>query len=165
MQFRSVSLLVVAMACLASQSRAQVPIPFSDVEPSERLTPALRQVIQTEAGKYPLVGFRFFSRDSVLVVFEDSGLTREALRAGTWAFGPPVTKAEADGCPPEKVLGRKIARALWRALGKPPEMSYIKIAVRGTDRIDRWTAMGMYYHHTQLEGPWIGDPNRPDGAR
>ena len=73
--------------------------------------------------------------------------------------------ARTGQSPPQKVLGRKIARALWRGIGKPAEMRYIRVAVRGTTGLERWTAMDMYYHYTQLEGRWVGDPNRPDPVR
>ena len=76
-------------------------------------------------------------------------------------FGPPVTDAEADGCPPEKVLGRKIARVLWRGLGRPSELKYIMVTVRGTTGVDRWTTNTMYFHRSQLEDVWAGDLGTP----
>lgn len=74
-----------------------------------------------------------------------------------WMFGPAVTAAEADSCPPEKVLGRKIARVLFRFLDRPAAMQQIVVAVHGTNGKDRWTVEDMYYYREQLEGRWAGD--------
>jgi hypothetical protein len=127
------------------------------LEAPSRFATTLRQAIESEARQYPFVGFRLFGRDSARLVFDDSSFTVSALRAGKWMFGPTVTAAEADGCPPEKVLGRKIARALWHGLGKPNDLQYITIAVHGSGGFARYT---MYYHRSQLDGPWVGDPPR-----
>lgn len=93
-------------------------------------------------------------------MFEDSSYTVAAARAGKWMFGSAVTVAEADGCPPEKVLGRKIARVLWHSMGKPQDLQFITIAVRGSTGLDRWSNTTMYYHRSQLDGPWVGDSIR-----
>jgi hypothetical protein len=141
---------------------AQVPLPFqSGVRAPSELSSELADSIRRTAGGYTFRGFHMFSRDSVLLVFEDSSLTAAALKAETWMFGPPATVAEADGCPPEKVLGRKIARVFWRGRGKPADLKSIMIAVTGTKGIDRWTAMTMFYYPRQLDGPWVGEPNTP----
>jgi len=79
------------------------------------------------------------------------------MQANRWMFGPPTTAAEADSCPPEKVLGRKLARLLWRGLNKPRELHYIIVAVHGTKDRDRFTVYTMYYQRGQLEAPWVGD--------
>src|ERR671934_182481 len=140
----------------------QVPLPFQDgIESPSMLAVALRDSVIRKGAPYPFRGFRTFGRDSALLVFEDSTMRAEDLHAHTWMFGPPVTAAEADSCPPEKVLGRKIARVFWRGLGKPTQMQYIMIAVVGTKGIDRWTTDIMYFHRPQLDGRWAGDP----GAR
>ena len=91
-------------------------------------------------------------------------MTGAALQAHTWMFGPAVTAAEADSCPPEKVLGRKIARVLFRALNRPAAIQQIVVAVHGAIGKDRWTGESMYYYREQLEGRWAGDPNpgQPD---
>jgi hypothetical protein len=161
MSFRlmQTSLLTIGLAIPAAS--AQVPIEFGSLEPAAALSPALQNAVVTKAANYPFVGFRMLGRDSVLLVFEDSSLTVAGLRANTWMFGPPVTSAEADSCPPEKVLGRKIARAFWNAAGRPAETQVIMIAVRGTRGVDRWTAETMYYWRNQLEKPWAGDPTDP----
>src|SRR5439155_16778546 len=98
--------------------------------------------------------------DSALLVFDDSTLTADNLHAERWMFGPPVTAAEADSCPPEKVLGRKIARVFWRASGRPKQMQKVIVAVKGTTGIDRWTAESMYFYRSQLANVWAGDPER-----
>src|SRR5215213_5817891 len=133
---------------------AQTPLAFGPLQPPAALDSALRGAILEKAAAYPFVGFRFFARDSVLLVFDDSTLTDDALTARRWMFGPAVTVAEADGCPPEKVLGRRIARSLWVRWGRPSEIQYVLVAVRGTSGRDRWTAETMYYPRSQLQGPW-----------
>lgn len=155
---RLVRTAVLAIALTAPRLRAQVPLAFGPLDSPATLLPSLHRAVVAKAANYPFVGFRMLGRDSVLLVFEDSTLTLEALRAGTWMFGPSVSAAEADGCPPEKVLGRKIARAFWNAAGRPAETEAIMIAVRGTRGTDRWTARTMLYYHEQLNGPWAGDP-------
>jgi len=114
--------------------------------------------LQAKAGPYRVLQVEVFARDSARILFEDSTLTGDAMRAGTWMFGPPVTTAEADGCPPEKVLGRQLARILWRGIGKPTTIERISVTVRGTIGKDRWSSMAMFYPLFQLNGPWAGDP-------
>jgi hypothetical protein len=119
----------------------------------------VRAAIEQKAEAYRFEGFRFFAKDSALLVFVDSTLTATRLRAHTWMFGPVVTAAEADSCPPEKVLARKIARAFWRSWGRPADIQYIIVAVRGTKGRDRWTSTSMYFHKPQLVQAWAGDPS------
>jgi hypothetical protein len=152
------ALLAVLLAGFATQpALAQTPLPFGPLQPLTALDSAQRSAIRESAAGYPFAGFRLFGRDSVLLVFDDSTLTSDALAAHRWMFGPPVTAAEADSCPPEKVLGRRIARAFWAAWGRPGETQHVMVAVRGTEGRDRWTAETMYYHRSQLHGPWAGD--------
>jgi hypothetical protein len=66
-------------------------------------------------------------------------------------------RAEADSCPPEKVLGRKLARLYWRTDGRSKEVKLVMVAAHGTRGIDRWTVITMYYPYGQLTAPWIGD--------
>ena len=148
---------VVAMA-IARSVDAQAPLAFQPgIEPPSRLPPELRRAIEERAGKYPFEGYRRFGPDSVLLVFADSTLTGASLKADTWMFGPAVTAAEADSCPPEKVLGRKLARIYWRAAGQPRAIKHIMVAVHGTNAIDRWTVVTMYYPYGHLAAPWVGD--------
>jgi len=160
MSFRPLHLLALALCAVLPPLGAQVPVAFGALEAPARLSPEVRTAIAGKAAGYPFVGFTRFDRDSVLLVFEDSELTGEAIRAHTWMFGPPVTPAEADSCPPEKVLGRRIARAFWKASGQPEETQAIMIAVRGTRGADSWTSETMYYWRPQLTAPWAGDPPR-----
>jgi hypothetical protein len=151
--------LCMIIACaVPAVALAQVPIPGSEADSPSALPAALRSAVANTARRYPLVGAKVFGRDSVLLVFEDSTLTAEPLRAGTWMFGPPVTAVEADSCPPEKVLGRRIARALYRGLGRPADLQKVMVLVRGTKGIDRWSAMYMYYYQSELARRWAGDP-------
>lgn len=113
--------------------------------------------IQLAAGHYPLVAINLAAPDSAELVFVDSTLTATGLHAGTWMFGPPVTEAEADSCPPEKVLGRRLARILWREGGKAAGLRMVAVQVRGVDH-ERYTSIRMFYYPVQLEGPWAGDP-------
>lgn len=158
----SVLALSVSGRAVSSQARvvvsSQPPLALGQLQLPSELALPLREAMVQKAGKYPFVGFRLFGSDSALLVFDDSTLTADALRTKTWVFGPPVTVAEADGCPPEKVLGRKIARVFWRGWGRPPDAQYVMVAVRGTRGRDRWTVETMYYLLNQLEGPWAGDP-------
>lgn len=142
---------------------AQVPLAFGPLQPPSALGAAQRAAIAGIAGGYPFVGFQLFGRDSALLVFEDSTLTAAASGANTWMFGPPVTTAEADGCPPEKVLGRRIARVFWAGWGRPTQAQHVMVAVRGTVGRDKWTAVTMYCLPSQLDGPWAGD--RPGTTR
>jgi len=155
-RFLSAFLLVASL--LARVLSAQTPLAFTQLQAPGELDRAIRDAVVQKAGKYPFVGFRLFGRDSALLVFDDSTLTADAAHANTWTFGPPVTAAEADGCPPEKVLGRKIARVFWSEWGRPAETQYVMVAVRGTRGRDRWTAETMYYRRSQLIEPWAGDP-------
>lgn len=161
MSLRTVRLAALVLCAATTALAAQVPLEFQPIEHPAALGPELRAAVLGNAAGYSFAGFRRFGRDSVLLVFDDSTLTADAIHAHTWMFGPPVTAAEADSCPPEKVLGRRIARAFWRASGLPPEMQSIIVGVRGTRGIDRWTAETMYYWHAQLSGPWVGDSNPP----
>ena len=118
---------------------------------------ALRAALQERAGHYPLVEIILFPNDSALLVFEDSSYTGKAVATRTWMFGPPVTEAEADSCPPEKVLGRQIARVLWRRGGKEADLKTVIVRVRGVSGLDRYSHTDMYYYPSQLEGRWAGD--------
>lgn len=107
----------------------------------------------------------YFVDSIAYVVFQDSTLTTAASDSGTWMFGPKTTVAENDGCPPKKVLGRKIARALWTSLGKPEWLEEVRVVVIGPlvdtsiDEKDQatWT---FNYPRFQLTGPWVGDTTR-----
>jgi hypothetical protein len=163
--FARATVAAVLLAGLgASALPAQVPPAFGPLQPPSALGVAQRDAVVEMAGGYRLIGFQLFGRDSALLVFDDSTLTDAALRANTWMFGPPVTTAEADGCPPEKVLGRRIARVFWAGWGRPAETQHVMVAVRGTIGRDRWTAVTMYYLPSQLDGPWAGDRHRRIGA-
>ena len=125
---------------------------------------ALRAALQARAGHYPLVEIILFPHDSALLVFEDSSYTGKAVVGRTWMFGPPVTEAEADRCPPEKVLGRQIARVFWRLGGKEADLKAVVVRVRGVSGLDRYSHTDMYYYPSQLEGRWAGDSEgRPLG--
>ena len=152
-----IAVLAFALGSSAASAAAQTPLAFGPLEPPAALSATLRTTVVEKASQYPFAGFRLFGRDSVLLVFDDSTLTGRALETGTWMFGPPVTTAEADSCPPEKVLGRRIARLFWDRSGRPADMQLIMVAVRGTKGIDRWTVSTMYYPRHQLDGPWAGD--------
>jgi hypothetical protein len=145
-------------ACIGTSAlAAQAPFASGSLQLPTALGVGVRNAVVKTAVGYPFVGVQLFGRDSALLVFDDSTLTGTALGAHTWMFGPPVTAAETDGCPPEKVLGRKIARAFWTSSGRPVETQYVIVAVRGTQGRDRWTYEKMYYQHSQLDGPWAGD--------
>ena len=137
---------------------AQTPLAFQPLSAPSALAPQVRAAIEGRATPYRLEGFRLFAKDSVLLVFVDSSLTAAGLSSHTWMFGPPVTEAEADSCPPEKVLARKIARTFWRSLGRPAGLQYMIVAVRGTKGPDRWTVTDLYFYKSQLEQAWAGDP-------
>lgn len=117
--------------------------------------------LRREAAPYPLIEVVVQHADSAVLVFQDSSFTGAALRSHTWMFGPPTTKAEDDGCPPEKVLGRKIARVFWREVGKSAGLKTVIVRVRGTQGVDRLSFVDFYYIPAQLEGPWVGDPAHP----
>lgn len=137
---------------------AQGPVALGPLDAPTALDSALRRAVVAKAGAYTFVGAKRFARDSVVLVFDDSTLTSAGVQANTWMFGPPVTAAEADSCPPEKVLGRKIARAFWKAWGRPSETQLVIVAVRGTRGKDRYTAQYMIYPRRQLTDAWMGDP-------
>jgi hypothetical protein len=137
---------------------AQTPIAFQPLRAPASLAAQVRAAIEQRAGSYQFEGYRTFAKDSALLVFVDSTLTATALSSRTWMFGPPVTTAEADGCPAEKVLARKIARTFWRSWGRPAKVQYVIVAVRGTAGPDRWTATFMYFQKSQLAQAWAGDP-------
>jgi hypothetical protein len=121
--------------------------------------------LQARAGHYPLVELKIFLHDSAVLVFEDSSYTGKAVAEGKWMFGPPVTAAEADSCPPEKVLGRQIARVLWRRGGKEADLQTVIVRVHGSAGLDRWSHTDMYYYPPQLEGRWAGDPEKAPSPR
>ena len=153
---------LVAVIGFSATARAQAPLAFQPgLQPPSELAPALRQAIKELAPQYPFEGVRVFGTDSVLLVFADSTFTGESSRSNRWMFGPAVTSAEADSCPPEKVLGRKLARTYWRATGRPTEIKQILVAVHGTVGVDRWSVITMYYTYGQLAAKWVGD----DGPR
>jgi hypothetical protein len=155
------ALALLAVVALATTADAQAPLAFQPgIEPPSRLAPELRRAIEERAAGYPFEGFRTFGTDSVLLVFSDSAVTGDAFKRDSWMFGPPVTAAEADSCPPQKVLGRRLARIYWRGVGKPAAMKNIMVAVHGTVGIDRWTVTTLYYTYDQLAGAWIGDAGR-----
>jgi hypothetical protein len=158
MRHRSCCFAILAAVLGASNARAQVPLEHGPLTPPAAIGAALRDSLQAKAGRYPFVGFLMFGRDSALLVFEDSAYHADAVREGKWMFGPPVTAAEADSCPPEKVLGRKIARVLWRGLDRPTSLQNVMIAVRGSQGIDKWSSTRMYFYPSQLTGRWAGDP-------
>ena len=120
-------------------------------------TVALRAALQQRAGSYPLDSVVFFGRDSALVVLADSSFTGASVAAGSWMFGPPVTPEEAGSCPPEKVLGQRLARLLWWHEGADTTLQTIIVRVHGTEGIDRFSSTSMYYYLAQLREPWVGD--------
>lgn len=121
-------------------------------------SPAAIQVrLQRIAGPYPVRAIEWFGPDSARVVVEDSTRTASAVLAQTWMFGPPVTADEAGGCPPQKVLGRRIARELWRQEGKRRRAEQIIVRVHGATGLDRESFVDMYYGVPDLDGPWVGD--------
>lgn len=141
---------LAAPALLAARAHAQAAI-----------TPAARAELQAVAGRYPLLEVRVDHGKSAEIIFEDSSLTPDRHARGTWMFGPPVTAAEAAGCPPEKVLGRRIARAFWRSTGRATRIDTITVIVQsvyaraiGPSSLMR---VGMIYTRAELEGPWAGD--------
>src|SRR5438128_751622 len=114
----SISAIAFVWLGLAATTKAQSVLPASTKAAAQRV-----------AGPYPLSSAHRFGRDSIVLVFRDSKLTADALHANTWMFGPPTTKAEEDGCPREKVLGRRIARAVWTELGRPTLRERIVVRV------------------------------------
>jgi hypothetical protein len=114
-------------------------------------------IVQRVAGRYPVLDVTFFGTDSALVEVQDSSRTVAAVLARTWTFGPPVSAEDAAGCPPEKVLGRRIARALWRVHGKTLGVTQIVVRVHGSSGLDRMSYADMYYGIHDLGDPWTGD--------
>ena len=148
-------LLSLIAGCTAHQQAAPA---------GDELAPAIRAA----AGKYPVVGINLTvppptppdappARVPATVTLIDSTLTAAGLHAQTWMFGPPVTEAEAYGCPLPKVLGRKIARVVWRLGGKAAGLTFVTVEVKGVGA-ERFTSTRMYYYPEELEGPWAGDP-------
>lgn len=150
----ALGLLLLAISC-SSAVAAQAAI----------ATTALRAHLQSVAGRYPIQDIEFFDRDSARIIVEDPSRTAKAVMEGRWMFGPPVTTEEADGCPPQKVLGRRIARELWRRQGKVSGLEQIIVRVRGTSGIDRLSYADLYYGRPELDGPWIGDRPAPSQRR
>lgn len=153
-----VPLFITAATIFPSMLLAQRPLPI-----------AVTRVAVRVAKSYPLDSAVQYGRDSIVLVFRDSTFTSDRLEAGTWMFGPPATKAEADGCPPEKVLGRRIAREVWSALGKPRQLQQVIVRIRGPrvgDEFD-YTEMqwDFYYPRFQLTGQWVGDAIGSSGVR
>lgn len=156
---RSLVPVTLALTAVAAPVAAQSSAP-----------PAIRAAAQRAAGSYPLDTAYLFGRDSLVLVFRDSSLTPSASRGGTWMFGPPTTKAEDDGCPPQKVLGRRIARAAWTTMGRPRQLRHVEVRVHGPETPDPTdenatlsTSWSLYYPRFQLDGPWVGD--QPAGAK
>lgn len=143
--------VILSFACVPLLAHAQRPLAHSATRAAARASTP-----------YPLDSAYAFGADSIVLVLRDQTLTQKRQAAGTWMFGPPATKAEADGCPPEKVLGRRIARATWAALDKPKGLKFIMVRVRGPwdgDPLLSRTQLveDFYYSYEQLAGPWIGD--------
>ena len=145
------------LALLGLSNVACSPEPSDNPELPRTDTPALREALQQRAGPYPLDSVVFFGNDSALVVLADSSYTGEKVRAGTWMFGPPVTPEEAGKCPPEKVLGQRIARVLWWHHGADTTLQTVIVRVHGTEGADRFSSTSMYYYLQQLREPWVGD--------
>ena len=152
--------LLYGLLCVMPFASApgQTPLEFQPLTSPSTLAPEVRTAIEHKAGSYQFEGYRLFAKDSALLVFVDSSLTSVGLQSHTWMFGPPVTAAEADSCPPEKVLARKLARAFWRSQGRPAALQSMIVSVRGTAGADRWTSISMYFYDVQLARPWAGDP-------
>src|SRR5262245_514630 len=87
MPFRLLRISVLAIGLATPVLGAQVPLAFDRLESPTTLRPSLHDAVVAKAATYPFIGFRMLGRDSVILVFEDSTLTLEALRAGTWMFG------------------------------------------------------------------------------
>lgn len=120
----------------------------------------MRATLQARAAQYPLLAVHEFGVDSVVLVFEDSTLAAAAVQAGTWMFGPPTSAAEAGTCPPEKVLGRRLARAYWRGAGRPTDLQQVTVRVQSRDRVPGYTEISMYYYAPELSEAWVGDPDQ-----
>jgi hypothetical protein len=152
---RTTRLLAVVLAAslvvAPKNLRSQAPISSA----------AIRANLQRVSGPYPVLDIEWFGRDSARIVVEDSSRTTAAVTQHTWLFGPPVTAAEAAGCPPQKVLGRRIARALWRLQAKAVDVQQIIVRVHGRSGLDRLSFEDMYYGRSDLDDPWIGDRVSP----
>ena len=147
---KTLNLMLVAALVVASGAGAQAAVSSS-----------LRAALQARAGaQYPLEDVTILPGDSAVIVFADSTYTGARRQAGTWMFGPPVPPIEQDSCPPEKILGRKIARVLWQNGGRESRLATVIVRVHGTVGVDRFSYTAMYYEPSQLEGPWAGDPAR-----
>jgi hypothetical protein len=116
--------------------------------------------LQARTGHYPLVAVTIFAHDSALIVFEDSTYTGNALAAGTWMFGPPVTAAEADHCPPQKVLGRQVARIFWRRGGKDAGLKTVIVRVQGTIGLDRYSFVVIQYNYFAISSELAAPENK-----
>lgn len=150
-------ILCAALVAGATSGDAQQPV-----------ARAIHATLQRVAGPYALDSVHALQKDSVVLVLRDTTLTATALEAGTWMFGPPTTKAEEDGCPPEKVLGRRLARLVWAELGRPATLQLVTVRVRGPMTGDplgtlRKVSVDLFYPRFQLTGPWVGD--RPEIER
>jgi hypothetical protein len=148
---RFLSRFGVIFSLSAACAQAQTLLPLS-----------VRESARRTARTYPLDSAYAFGADSIVLVFRDSALTPESERTGAWVFGPAATKTEADGCPPEKVLGRRITRAAWTELRRPKRLQMVIIRIRGPRVGDPLESMDeqsvdFYYPKHQLTGPWIGD--------
>jgi hypothetical protein len=148
---KALGCLGVALTCGSASVEAQQPVARN-----------VRAQLQRAAGPYPLDSAYALGRDTVVLVLRDSTLTTAASEAGSWMFGPPTTEAEEDGCPPEKVLGRRLARIVWTELGKPADLQLVIVRVRGpmTGRpleSMRKLTVDLFYPRLQLTGPWVGD--------
>lgn len=149
------------LAChLAGASPVAAQFPFEPALTKPAALPSwVRRGVKAQAPRYRMVGGNVFGTDSILIAFEDSTLTSKGLQDSTWTFGPKPTKAESEQCPPEKVLGRKIARAVWREAGRPASWKMVAIQVRGTGDFEKYTGVTMFYYYTELAAPWVGDNN------
>ena len=131
------------------------------VEAQQQVARNVHAQVQRAAGPYPLDSAYALGRDTVVLVLRDSTLTTAASEADTWMFGQPTTEAEEDGCPPEKVLGRRLARIVWSELGKPADLQLVIVRVQGpmTGTIEsmRKVTVDLFYPRFQLTGPWVGD--------
>jgi hypothetical protein len=141
----AIALAACAGAATAHPLRAQRPVGAE-----------LVRELQAMAGRYPLLAAKAYPPDSAVLVFEDSTLSPGPPRAEPWMFGPPVTAEEAAGCPPPKVLGRRLARLLYRRLGQAQRPRQVIVVVQAPPPYSMSRAR-MFYHQPELEQPWAGD--------
>ncbi|HSB55708.1 MAG TPA: hypothetical protein VLD58_15210 [Gemmatimonadales bacterium] len=141
--------LAVATALITGPLQAQRPV-----------QPGVVRELQALAGAYPLLAATEYPPDSAVLIFEDSSLAPDHQRPGQWMFGPPVTEEEAAGCPPPKVLGRKLARLLYRRTGKAAPLKTIVVEVKAPAPFGQNRAR-MYYYLQELQEPWAGDRDSP----